>query len=200
MERPTDAIEDFTNQTISSLNDDDPNLFIYTSGTTSKPKGVVHTHGTIRCNVEMMTDLWKWHQDDSILNVLPMHHIHGLVNITLCALANGASVTFDSTNPVKIWNNFKNLEELNVFMAVPTIYAKLIEVFDGMSSEEQDECREICSRFRLMVSGSAALPDSVMKRWHEISGHWLLERYGMTEILMCLRYVSPMSLSDEFVV
>jgi malonyl-CoA/methylmalonyl-CoA synthetase len=35
-----------------------------------------------------------------------------------------------------------------------------------------------------MVSGSAALPESVMQRWEEISGHRLLERYGMTEIGM----------------
>jgi malonyl-CoA/methylmalonyl-CoA synthetase len=39
---------------------------------------------------------------------------------------------------------------------------------------------------RLMVSGSAALPVSVLERWREISGHTLLERYGMTEIGMAL--------------
>lgn len=37
-----------------------------------------------------------------------------------------------------------------------------------------------------MVSGSAALPVSVMEKWHVISGHWLLERYGMTEIGMAI--------------
>eukprot|EP00324_Dicrateria_rotunda_P001220 CAMPEP_0206157942 /NCGR_PEP_ID=MMETSP1474-20131121/4384_1 /ASSEMBLY_ACC=CAM_ASM_001110 /TAXON_ID=97495 /ORGANISM="Imantonia sp., Strain RCC918" /LENGTH=198 /DNA_ID=CAMNT_0053557763 /DNA_START=771 /DNA_END=1364 /DNA_ORIENTATION=- len=43
-----------------------------------------------------------------------------------------------------------------------------------------------CRRLRLMVSGSMALPEPVMKRWEEISGHRLLERYGMTEIGMVL--------------
>ena len=37
-----------------------------------------------------------------------------------------------------------------------------------------------------MVSGSAALPEPIMNRWLEISGHTLLERYGMTEIGMAL--------------
>ncbi|KAJ7380360.1 Acyl-CoA synthetase member 3, mitochondrial [Desmophyllum pertusum] len=37
-----------------------------------------------------------------------------------------------------------------------------------------------------MVSGSAALPEPVMRRWQEITGHTLLERYGMTEIGMAL--------------
>ena len=39
---------------------------------------------------------------------------------------------------------------------------------------------------RLMVSGSAALPMPVMEKWREITGHTLLERYGMTEIGMAL--------------
>lgn len=37
-----------------------------------------------------------------------------------------------------------------------------------------------------MVSGSAALPVPVLKKWQSISGHFLLERYGMTEIGMAL--------------
>ena len=39
---------------------------------------------------------------------------------------------------------------------------------------------------RLMISGSAALPQPIFKRWEEITGHVLLERYGMTEIGMAL--------------
>ena len=82
-------------------------------------------------------------------------------------------------------------------MAVPTIYAKLIEVYNAMSSEEQGECREVCKRFRLMVSGSAALPDSVMAQWFDISGHWLLERYGMTEMYVTVSFTYTYShLSD----
>ena len=39
---------------------------------------------------------------------------------------------------------------------------------------------------RLMMCGSAALPRTVLDRWHEITGHVLLERYGMTEVGMAL--------------
>jgi malonyl-CoA/methylmalonyl-CoA synthetase len=46
--------------------------------------------------------------------------------------------------------------------------------------------REGVGRLRLMVSGSAALPVPVLERWRELSGHTLLERYGMTEIGMGL--------------
>ena len=44
---------------------------------------------------------------------------------------------------------------------------------------------------RLMVSGSAALPQPVMEKWESITGHRLLERYGMTEIGMAL--TNPLS-------
>jgi malonyl-CoA/methylmalonyl-CoA synthetase len=69
-------------------------------------------------------------------------------------------------------------------MAVPTIYFKLITYWELLPAHEQIKCSEALSKFRLMVSGSAALPESIMNKWKAISGHTLLERYGMTEIGM----------------
>nr|XP_009913315.1 PREDICTED: acyl-CoA synthetase family member 3, mitochondrial-like isoform X2 [Haliaeetus albicilla] len=74
-------------------------------------------------------------------------------------------------------------------MAVPTIYAKLIEYYDKHFSQPQvqDFVRAFCQEnIRLMVSGSAALPVPVLEKWKSITGHTLLERYGMTEIGMAL--------------
>jgi malonyl-CoA/methylmalonyl-CoA synthetase len=75
---------------------------------------------------------------------------------------------------------------LTLFMAVPTIYRKLIAAWDQASSERRKILRAGCAGMRLMVSGSAALPVSTLLRWKEITGHTLLERYGMTEIGMAL--------------
>lgn len=79
---------------------------------------------------------------------------------------------------------------VTVFTAVPTIYSKLIQNFDAkLASRPQtrDFVREQCSQMvRLMMCGSAALPEPVYRRWYEISGHHLLERYGMTECGMAL--------------
>jgi len=71
-------------------------------------------------------------------------------------------------------------------MAVPTIYAKLISAWDSASPERRARLNQSCATLRLMVSGSAALPVGTLERWKEISGHTLLERYGMTEIGMAL--------------
>jgi malonyl-CoA/methylmalonyl-CoA synthetase len=75
---------------------------------------------------------------------------------------------------------------MTLYMAVPTIYHRLIAHLDQCSEEERERFREGTSRLRLMVSGSAALPIPVLERWRELSGHTLLERYGMTEIGMAL--------------
>jgi malonyl-CoA/methylmalonyl-CoA synthetase len=76
--------------------------------------------------------------------------------------------------------------DLNLYMAVPTFYHRLIAHLDQISESERARFREGVGALRLMVSGSAALPVPVLKRWRELSGHTLLERYGMTEIGMGL--------------
>ncbi|XP_035422205.1 malonate--CoA ligase ACSF3, mitochondrial isoform X2 [Cygnus atratus] len=90
-----------------------------------------------------------------------------------------------------VWKKFLSSQapRVNVFMAVPTIYAKLIEYYDKHFSQPQvqDFVRAFCQEnIRLMVSGSAALPVPVLEKWKSITGHTLLERYGMTEIGMAL--------------
>jgi malonyl-CoA/methylmalonyl-CoA synthetase len=95
---------------------------------------------------------------------------------------------FDAT---QVYNALFNDQIVNqggdftLFMAVPTIYVKLIahhkEKFgDALIVSKKNE------RFRLMVSGSAALPEPTFYAWRNITGHTLLERYGMTEIGMAL--------------
>jgi malonyl-CoA/methylmalonyl-CoA synthetase len=71
-------------------------------------------------------------------------------------------------------------------MAVPTIYARLIDAWDAAPAAQQQAWSEGARACRLMISGSAALPIPTLKRWEQITGHRLLERYGMTEIGMAL--------------
>jgi malonyl-CoA/methylmalonyl-CoA synthetase len=76
--------------------------------------------------------------------------------------------------------------ESTLFMAVPTVYAKLLAAWEAAPSQRRRALSEACARMRLMVSGSAALPVPLLERWREVTGHVLLERYGMTEIGMAL--------------
>ena len=71
-------------------------------------------------------------------------------------------------------------------MAVPTIYAKLIAAYDAADAATRRRWSDGAGSMRLMVSGSAALPVSVLERWEAVTGQRLLERYGMTELGMAL--------------
>ncbi len=161
-------------------------MILYTSGTTGKPKGVVTTHDNIAAQITSLVEAWGWTGQDRTLEVLPLHHIHGIVNVIACALWAGAVCeilpAFDAR---KVWDRIAR-GDLTLFMAVPTIYVKLIDAWEKASASERERMSRGSSRMRLMVSGSAALPVPTLERWKEISGHILLERYGMTEIGMGL--------------
>ncbi len=161
-------------------------LILYTSGTTGKPKGVVTTHENIQAQVTSLVTAWEWTSSDRILHVLPLHHIHGIVNILTCALWAGAECHMLSKFDAQVvWKRICD-GDLTLFMAVPTIYVKLIAAWENAKSEQQKSMSAGCGKMRLMVSGSAALPVQVLEKWQTISGHFLLERYGMTEIGMAL--------------
>jgi malonyl-CoA/methylmalonyl-CoA synthetase len=161
-------------------------MILYTSGTTGKPKGVVTTHENIAAQITSLVEAWGWTGQDRILEVLPLHHIHGIVNVIACALWVGAVCEiFPAFDADKVWDRIAQ-GDLTLFMAVPTIYVRLIDAWEKASPAERERMARGCRRMRLMVSGSAALPVSTLERWKEISGHILLERYGMTEIGMAL--------------
>ncbi|MEX1184790.1 MAG: acyl-CoA synthetase [Gemmatimonadota bacterium] len=161
-------------------------MILYTSGTTSRPKGVVTTHGGLEAQIRTLVDAWAWHADDHILCVLPLHHVHGIVNVLGCAQWSGARCTVHPTFDADATWDAIAAGDLTLFMAVPTIYTKLITAWRAAPPARRAELSAACARMRLMVSGSAALPVSTLAEWRDISGHTLLERYGMTEIGMAL--------------
>ena len=161
-------------------------MIIYTSGTTNKPKGVVSTHNTIEAQITSLVEAWDWSTEDHILHVLPLHHIHGIVNVLGCSLWSGAVCEMlPSFSAEAVWDRIEN-SNITLFMAVPTIYARLVSAWNAASQSRQKAMTTACSKLRLMVSGSAALPLKTLEEWQGISGHVLLERYGMTEIGMAL--------------
>mmetsp|Transcript_10904 Transcript_10904/g.22299 ORF Transcript_10904/g.22299 Transcript_10904/m.22299 type:complete len:567 (-) Transcript_10904:364-2064(-) len=176
-------------------------MILFTSGTTSKPKGVVTTHKTICAQITTLVTAWAWTPDDVIPLFLPLHHIHGIINALSCALWAGAAVhVFTKFHVQQICEKVAE-KSYTVFMAVPTIYVKILQYLDTLNDDSSDKdpsdssqiqmqkSSSICDGFRAMrlnVSGSTACPVSLFQKWQKYTGQTLLERYGMTEIGMAL--------------
>jgi malonyl-CoA/methylmalonyl-CoA synthetase len=179
-----------------SIEGDQPALIIYTSGTTGKPKGVVHTHYSIGAQVKMLAEAWEYTSADRFLHCLPLHHVHGLFNALLAPLYAGAAVDFMPKFSVRgVWQRWcesypttgsKSENAITVFTGVPTMYVRLLQGYDVMDPDSQKAAASAAHQLRLMMCGSSALPYPVMKQWESITGHRLLERYGMTEFVMAL--------------
>lgn len=175
---------------------EDPALIIYTSGTTGKPKGVVHTHRSITAQVQTLAKAWEYTSADQFLHCLPLHHVHGLFNALLAPLYAGSTVEFMPKFSVRgIWQRWRESypvdgtkadDAITVFTGVPTMYTRLIQGYEAMDPELQTASASAARELRLMMCGSSALPQPVMEQWETITGHRLLERYGMTEFVMAI--------------
>ncbi|CAM0882589.1 unnamed protein product [Alopecurus aequalis] len=181
---------------LKKIKGDDPALILYTSGTTGKPKGVVHTHKGILSQVQILKEAWGYQSEDQFLHCLPLHHVHGLFNALFAPLYSGSVVEFMPKFSVRgVWQRWcesypngasKSDEAITVFTGVPTVYTRLLQGYDSMNPDQQSACSYAAKQLRLMMCGSSALPSPLMKRWEEVTGHRLLERYGMTEFVMAL--------------
>jgi malonyl-CoA/methylmalonyl-CoA synthetase len=177
-------------------------LTIYTSGTTNLPKGVVATHKSLGAQSSSLIAAWKMSQEDHLLHVLPLHHVHGILNATLMPLMAGSTIEFlFPFSPSSVWTRLvngvarahdpKKREMITVFTAVPTVYNRLILSLPQQPLEVQQAAQSAIKHLRLAMSGSAALPGSIRDNWRVLAGTaegggTILERYGMTEVGMAL--------------
>ncbi|HKG52654.1 MAG TPA: long-chain-fatty-acid--CoA ligase [Anaerolineales bacterium] len=162
-----------TNNQPYSTTDNDTAIIIYTSGTTGRPKGAEITHGNLTSNLEALHKAWGWQSDDVLLHVLPIFHVHGLFVAFHGALHAGATTLlmreFDARKVLEMLAD----GQCSVFMAVPTIHQRLLDVPDADQFD--------LSHVRLITSGSDRLPDEVFTGFQQTFGYTLLERYGMSE-------------------
>lgn len=163
-----------------------PALLLFTSGTTGAPKGVPLTHANLSAQIRSLSVAWGWTGADRILGVLPLHHVHGIVNVLASSLWNGAVCELPSRfEPIDVWRRF-SAGGPTLFMAVPTIYRLLLDALTAADASTRASWARGAATLRLMVSGSAPLSSALREEWRAATGQDLLERYGMTEIGMAL--------------
>jgi len=161
--------------------DEDPAILLYTSGTTGKSKGVALSFRAVIANTDSVTRLWRFSPEDRMALALPLFHVHGLGLGIHGALLNGTTVLlFERFEARRIAQAFDR-DGATVFQGVPTMYVKLLELL----AAEPTRARAL-ARGRLFTSGSAALAADDFRSFEELTGHRILERYGMSETLFTL--------------
>ena len=155
------------------LNDDLAAL-LYTSGTTGKPKGAMLTHQNLVSNAHQLTNLWNIDMSDTLIHSLPIYHTHGLFVAVNTSMMSGASIRFiKNFNIDLVIDAFKYS---TLMMGVPTFYTRLIK--------DKRLDKSLTKNMKLFISGSAPLLTEVHQDFYNITGHRILERYGMTETNM----------------
>ena len=152
---------------------DDLAAILYTSGTTGRSKGAMLTHRALASNAQTLKDSWHFSADDVLIHALPIFHTHGLFVATNITLLAGSSCIFMSKFDADDILGY--MPDATVLMGVPTFYVRLLET-EGLSKASVN--------MRLFVSGSAPLLAETHDRWRDVTGHAILERYGMTETNM----------------
>ncbi|KAK9724615.1 hypothetical protein RND81_05G086900 [Saponaria officinalis] len=171
------------NLTKSLINDpSDVALFLHTSGTTSRPKGVPLTQFNLLSSVNNIKSVYRLTESDSTVIVLPLFHVHGLMCGLLSSLGAGAAVTLPSAgrfSASSFWSDMK-MYLATWYTAVPTIHQIIL---DRHHTKPESEYPAL----RFIRSCSASLAPTILTRLEESFGAPVLEAYAMTEAthLMC---------------
>ena len=156
-----------------SPSSDDVALFLHTSGTTSRPKGVPLTHGNLAASIKNIGDTYELTPDDVAMVVMPLFHVHGLIGVSLSTLNTGGSLVVPPRfSASRFWGE-QRASGATWYSAVPTIHQILLARADDEDAPH--------SSFRLIRSCSSALAPAVFEQLEARFGAPVLEAYGMTE-------------------
>jgi len=148
-------------------------LFLHTSGTTSRPKGVPLKHENLIKSLSNIVNTYELNSDDTAMVVMPLFHVHGLIGVALSTLASGGKIVIPGKfSASTFWEIQKNYNA-TWYSAVPTIHQILLIRADQDNAPKES--------FRFIRSCSAALAPSVLSDLEKRFGAPVLEAYGMTE-------------------
>jgi acyl-CoA synthetase (AMP-forming)/AMP-acid ligase II len=153
---------------------EDTALFLHTSGTTSRPKGVPLTHGNLITSIRNIAAHYRLAPTDIGLVVMPLFHVHGLIGATLAPLFAGGTVVVPPRFSASAFWPAAQAHRANWYSCSPTIHQILLARADSDNAPKK-------SGFRFIRSCSAALAPATLAQLESRFDAPVLEAYAMTE-------------------
>ncbi|MGA0593825.1 acyl-CoA synthetase [Enterovirga sp. CN4-39] len=154
---------------------DDPAYLIYTSGTTSRPKGVLHAHRAIWGRRPMHDHWLGLTEGDIVLHAGTMNWTYTLGVGIMDPWARGATtVLYNGPRDPSVWPRLIEQERATLFAAVPSVFRQMLKY--------AEPGRHDLSSLRHGVTAGEALPPALLDEWREATGTLLYEALGMSEI------------------
>jgi long-chain acyl-CoA synthetase len=149
-----------------------PDVILYTSGTTAKPKGVMLDESQFDTNCTGFLEHLQFTSEDKVIVALPLFHSFGNI-MALVLLRSGASlILLKQFQPKSILASIAQ-HKATILPVVPTIYSFLVELYARGGYD--------VSTLRCCISGGSSLPEALLKRVEEGLGVTVIEGYGLTE-------------------
>lgn len=169
------------NETIEELDYYDPQFIFYTSGTTSKPKRVLLSIGSVfQHNMALLYEI-GWKTDERYLHYLPLFHTAS--GGVYCTLFTGGTVTLLTRFEMESWLSTVQEQKITACGMVPNVIAWLIE--------HPDFDKRKLSSLRWMVYAGGPMPYPVLKKAIDRVGCIFFQLYGMTEMCPTIAILKP---------
>ncbi|HEX4754064.1 MAG TPA: AMP-binding protein [Solirubrobacterales bacterium] len=151
--------------------------FVYTSGTTGRPKGAMLGHGNFLANAWQLGEPLPVSRGDTLGMVLPLFHVNAQLVTTVIPLVLGAQVAiWERFSASRFWADVARFEPVT-FSSVPTMLAALLHA-PGADEAESNS-------LRFVICGAAPLSPALFRRFEEKFGLKIMEGYGLTEGTCC---------------
>jgi len=175
--RKFDGKRAFVTRSLGPADPEEPQVIMYTSGTTGKPKGAVLSHRKTFFNCLNADIFFKLHFSDIMLILLPLFHSGGLFIQAAPIFYKGATIVLHKKfDPVRIYRDIEKYQ-VTKFLGVPTVYRELLKV----SSEK----RKDISSLRVCAGGGEKLNQDLIKKCAE-AGLAFRQIMGQTETSILL--------------
>ena len=163
-------------------------FILFTSGTTSRPKGVEVTHAAVAAHMATMHAQYGYGVDSRILNGLPLHHSDGINHGAVNVLAAGATLFRTGTFSVQRLPEILRLigrERITHLITVPTVLALIAQLGDRFSNAFRT------GDFRFVSSTAGPLDEQLWRAFEERFGTMIVNSYGLTETICEGFYCGP---------